>query len=96
MGKESIIEYIPNVKFNLHNYLKYIKALHNNIGKILTEIKLSKYFKINSILINALIDNYNFDKILELYKESIYYTKCELNKEQLDELYDDDIRKNCE
>ena len=95
LNSSNIIKYTPEIKFDIYNFLKYVKILQNNISKLLTEVKLTKYFKLNNILYNILIENYNMEEILDLYKNYISYKRNELSDEQLEELYDDDLRKKC-
>jgi hypothetical protein len=77
---------------------KLLKLINTNKEINITKIILIKFFKISTHLISFFIDKleYTFSDILKFMKLFIIYKSLQLTKEELNNLYDDDLRKSCE
>jgi hypothetical protein len=84
-----------NIDINLKNLLIILKKINNDKTKNITRIILQRYFKINLQLINLFVDefNFNFNEIINALKYFIYYQRTKLSDIELDDLDEDDLRK---
>lgn len=96
IGKNNIISlkksYIYLDTKNLALYLgKINQTKKNNINRII----LQRFFKINNLMINLLVDkfNFNFEETLEFIKKFIIYQAAQMDKQQYDKLDEQDLRK---
>lgn len=95
--KDSNIINLKNNKIDidLDNLLLYLIEIYKQNNYNVTKIILHKFFKINIQLINLFIDdfNYTFEDILIFLKKFIIYKASFLSQNEINELYEDDMRK---
>lgn len=95
--KNNSMVFIDNDNIDIRWNLVYnfLLAVQQNIKINISKIILIKYFKINNTLINLFIDKlkYDFNDIINFLKLYIYYKSINLSSTELDNLYDDDLRK---
>lgn len=84
-----------NLSINFKNLLLFLKKINETRIQNITKIILQRFFKINIILINILVNtlNLNFKEILEFLKEYIINKRYELSNEDFENLDEDDLRK---
>jgi hypothetical protein len=78
---------------NLALFLEKInETKKNNINRII----LQRFFKINNLLISLFVDKFNlgFEETQEFIKKFIIYQAAQMDKQQYDKLYEQDLRKN--
>lgn len=93
LNNNNIINLINNeITFNINNFLLLLQQLNINKNENITKIILQRFFKINSLLINLLVDKLklSFNDILLYLKYFIYHQSLKI---KIDELDDDDLRK---
>jgi hypothetical protein len=96
LSNKTIINMINNeITLDLNSLLLVLKKFNLDSKKNITRIILQRYFKINLLLINLFVDelNLDFDGILNILKYFIEYQKLKLSKEELEDIDENDLRK---
>jgi hypothetical protein len=84
-----------NVTIDLHNLLLYLSKINETKQNNITRIILQRFFKINSSLLNLLVDklDLDFDSILIFLKKFIIHKSVNMDINIYNNLNDDDLRK---
>ena len=84
-----------NIYIDFNNLLLFLEKINESNIYNITKILLQRFFKISIQIINLFIDKFKFDfnDILKFLKKFIIYKGLKLSQIEIDNLYDDDLRK---
>ena len=96
LGKSNIVNLDKsNITLDTNNLLLVLEKIDETKNNNITKIILQRFFKINIILINVLVDKFNlyFTEILEFLKTFILYQTIKLSPLELETLNPHDLRR---
>jgi hypothetical protein len=83
------------ITLDLNNLIVYFEKINETNAQNITKIILQRFFKINSYLLNIIVDklNLDFNKLLEFLKKFIIIRALQLPEEEYNKLDSEDLRK---
>lgn len=83
------------ISLDLNNLALYLEKINQSRKNNITRIILQRFFRINNLLINLLVDKFDmgFDEIMDFIKKFIIYQAAQIDVKHLENLDDQDLRK---